>query len=80
MSSGSTLRIDPQRVEDSVVSDNMLLEDVEREHIKQVLRSTGWRVSGKNGAAIILGLKDSTLRSRMIKLSISRPLPGLKGD
>jgi len=73
MSSGSTLRIDQQQAQDNPVNENMSLEDVEREHIKQVLRSTGWRVSGKNGAAKILGLKDSTLRSRMKKLSINRP-------
>ena len=79
MSTGSTLKIDPNRAEDIVTGDNMSLEEVEREHIKQVLQSTGWRVSGKNGAARILGLKDSTLRSRMIKLGISRPLPAAKG-
>ena len=33
---------------------------------------TGWRVRGKNGAAEILGLKPSTLESRMAKLGIRR--------
>ena len=73
MSSGSTLRIDQQKVEDNPVVQNMSLEDVERQHIKQVLKTTGWRVSGKNGASRILDLKDSTLRSRMKKLGITRP-------
>ncbi len=72
MSSGPTLRIDQQQTLENQASGNMSMEDVEREHISQVLLSTGWRVSGKNGAARILGLKDSTLRSRMIKLGITR--------
>lgn len=73
MSSGSTLQIDKQQAEESKAPQHTSLEDVEREHIIQVLHSTGWRVTGKNGASKILGLKDSTLRSRMKKLGIERP-------
>ena len=76
MSSGSTLRIEQQQTEAAATIKNMSMEDVEREHIRQVLLSTGWRVSGKNGASRILGMKDSTLRSRMKKLGIERPLNG----
>ncbi|MCF8084681.1 MAG: hypothetical protein K9M96_16475, partial [Deltaproteobacteria bacterium] len=46
---------------------------VEREHIVRVLNQTQWKVSGKNGAAEILGLNRSTLRARMRKLSIVKP-------
>ena len=49
------------------------LEDVERQHIVAVLEQTGWRVSGGRGAARILGLKRTTLESRMKKLGILRP-------
>jgi formate hydrogenlyase transcriptional activator len=49
------------------------LEDLEREHIRSVLESVGWRVSGERGAAKILGLKRTTLEARMRKLGISRP-------
>jgi formate hydrogenlyase transcriptional activator len=49
------------------------LEDVEREHIVGVLKSTGWRVSGERGASRILGLKRTTLEARMKKLGIVRP-------
>ena len=49
------------------------LEEVEREHIIAVLEETGWRVSGDRGAARILGLKRTTLESRMKKLGIERP-------
>ena len=51
------------------------LEDVERQHFLSVLDMTGWRVRGKNGAAEILGLKPTTLSSRMTKLGIKRPAP-----
>jgi formate hydrogenlyase transcriptional activator len=50
-----------------------LLTDVERDHILRVLESTGWRIRGPAGAAEILGLKPSTLESRMAKLGIRRP-------
>ena len=49
------------------------LEAVEREHIVGILEQTHWKVSGKNGAADILGLNRSTLRARMRKLGILKP-------
>jgi PAS domain S-box-containing protein len=49
------------------------LEDAERSHIMAVLEQCGWRIGGKNGAAEQLGLKRSTLHSRMKKLGIRRP-------
>ena len=52
---------------------NFRLEDVERQHIVAVLDSTHWRVSGEHGAAKILGLKPTTLASKMEKLGIRRP-------
>ncbi len=49
------------------------LEDMERAHILRVLQETAWVIEGKKGAAAILGLGASTLRSRMQKLGIKRP-------
>jgi PAS domain S-box-containing protein len=49
------------------------LEEVERKHIRNVLERVHWRISGKQGAAEILGLRPTTLHSRMKKLGISRP-------
>jgi len=49
------------------------MEAVEREHIVRILNQTQWKVSGKNGAAEILGLNRSTLRARMRKLGIVKP-------
>ncbi|HKX27899.1 MAG TPA: sigma 54-interacting transcriptional regulator [Blastocatellia bacterium] len=50
------------------------LEEVEKEHILRVLKQTYWRIEGKFGAAAILGLNPGTLRSRMKKLRIQRPM------
>ncbi|MDH3601635.1 MAG: Fis family transcriptional regulator, partial [Candidatus Tectomicrobia bacterium] len=44
------------------------LQDVERAHILRVLEKTAWRIEGTHGAAGRLGLRPSTLRSRMQKL------------
>ncbi|MEN8692930.1 MAG: sigma-54 dependent transcriptional regulator [Desulfobacterales bacterium] len=52
---------------------DLKLEAVERNHIIDVLNKTSWRVSGQKGAADLLGLKPTTLESRMKKLGITRP-------
>lgn len=49
------------------------LADFERRHIIKVLNYCNWKISGKNGAAEILSLPASTLRSKMKKLGISPP-------
>ena len=48
------------------------LDEVEREYIVRTLENTGWRIEGPHGAANVLGLNPSTLRTRMIKLGIQR--------
>jgi len=50
------------------------LEAVERDYIVTVLRHTHWVITGPRGAATVLGLNPSTLRSRIKKLGISRDL------
>lgn len=49
------------------------LDEVERRHIESVLQQSNWMIEGDRGAAKILGLNPSTLRSRMQKLGIRRP-------
>lgn len=46
------------------------LEQVQREYMARVLASTGGRIAGPGGAARILGLNPSTLRSRLKKLGL----------
>ena len=49
------------------------LEHAEREHIIRALREAEWIVGGPKGAAIRLGMKRTTLQSRIKKLGIARP-------
>ena len=49
------------------------LDEVERRHIESVLNQSHWMIEGERGAAKILHLNPSTLRSRMQKLGIQRP-------
>jgi transcriptional regulator with GAF, ATPase, and Fis domain len=60
----------------SVPEELYTLADVQRAHIQRILQSTHWRIEGATGAAKILGLCPSTLRTRMRKLGISRPATG----
>ncbi|MDH5738895.1 MAG: sigma 54-interacting transcriptional regulator [Nitrospira sp.] len=50
------------------------LEDVECGQILRVLHETKWVIGGPGGAAARLGLKRTTLQSKMQKLGITRPL------
>jgi formate hydrogenlyase transcriptional activator len=49
------------------------LEQAERDHILKVLRDTKWVIGGAAGAAAKLGMKRTTLQSKMQKLAITRP-------
>ncbi len=49
------------------------LADAERQHILRVLRDTNWVLGGSGGAAAKLGMKRTTLQSKMKKLNIARP-------
>ncbi|NOT23528.1 MAG: sigma 54-interacting transcriptional regulator [Nitrospiraceae bacterium] len=49
------------------------LEQAEREHILKALRESEWVIGGAVGAAARLGMKRTTLQSKMQKLNISRP-------
>ena len=48
------------------------LEDASKAHLLRALERCGWRVEGPTGAAHVLGLKPSTLRSQMKKLGLQR--------
>jgi formate hydrogenlyase transcriptional activator len=49
------------------------LEEAEREHIRQALQQANWLVGGPSGAAAKLGMKRTTLQSKMVKLGLTRP-------
>jgi len=74
LTAGPTLKVDIPRFAGAparAASRDMM--DVERTHILAVLEQTGWRIRGPRGAALILGLKPTTLETRMARLGIRRP-------
>jgi PAS domain S-box-containing protein len=48
------------------------LQELERQNLRLALESAGWRLEGENGAARLLGMNPSTLRSRLKALGIHR--------
>ena len=46
----------------------------ERENMRAALVKSGWRIHGEGGAAELLGLKPTTLISRMKKMGLKRPV------
>jgi formate hydrogenlyase transcriptional activator len=52
---------------------SLRLVDVQRDHIRKILEIANWRVRGTNGAADRLGLRPTTLETRMAKLGLARP-------
>jgi transcriptional regulator with GAF, ATPase, and Fis domain len=75
VSIGRSLTIDIPAVAAGPSPLPVTLQEVERKHIRDVLERVHWRISGKQGAAEILGLRPTTLHSRMKKLGIPRPRP-----
>ena len=72
VSDGRSLTIDLPAGAPGPTTVPVTLEEVERKHIRDVLEGVHWRISGEGGAAEILGLRPTTLHSRMKKLGISR--------
>jgi formate hydrogenlyase transcriptional activator len=58
----------------SLTSSISTLEEAERQHILRALKQTQWRIAGPKGAALLLGMKRTTLQARMRKLGIRRPV------
>ena len=65
-----TLRL--PNINESIIPVDLKLEDVVRNHIVQALEISGWRVKGKNGAAELLGIKPTTLYSKINRMGIKR--------
>ncbi len=57
---------------DEVACEVLPLAQAERNHILEVLEMTRWRIRGQGGAAQLLGIKPTTLESRMLRLGIRR--------
>ena len=63
----------PKGITSNGVSAALTLKDMEIQYIRRVLENTAWKIRGKQGAADILGMKPTTLETRMAKLGIRRP-------
>ncbi|MCY2987252.1 MAG: sigma 54-interacting transcriptional regulator [Planctomycetota bacterium] len=72
ISEGTTLHVDLPTPSSLTSPRGATLEEVERNHILTVLEQTGWRIRGPGGAAETLGIKPTTLESRLGKLGIRR--------
>ena len=73
LSPGPILHVElPTAAPDRESPAQMTLEAIDRRHITAVLDEVRWRIRGDGGAAQRLGLKPSTLESRIIKLGIKR--------
>jgi len=59
---------------------NRTLEEVERDYITRVLEDRAWRIEGPHGAAHLLGMNPSTLRTRMAKLGITKASQSAAGN
>ncbi|MBW1802985.1 MAG: sigma 54-interacting transcriptional regulator, partial [Deltaproteobacteria bacterium] len=73
LTEGPILRLDFPKIGDIPPHSVTKLRDVEKRHILNVLKMTGWRIRGRNGAAEILDLIPTTLDSRLKRLGIQRP-------
>ena len=72
ITTGPVLLLDVPKIAQSCTDQSVTLEEVEKRHIIEALKTTGWRVSGKEGAAEILGINPKTLESRMQRLGIQK--------
>ncbi|WP_197486043.1 sigma 54-interacting transcriptional regulator, partial [Oleiphilus sp. HI0061] len=61
----------PKKRRNSHAAVLVTLKEAEANHIKEALRQTGGMIAGKQGAAELLDLPPSTLRSKMKKLGVS---------
>jgi formate hydrogenlyase transcriptional activator len=71
ISNGETLELQRAFSLDRQPDIPVTLEEVDRTHIQAILKKTHGKIKGADGAAKLLGLKPSTLYSRMRKLGIT---------
>jgi len=80
LTTGSTLQAPLEDLKismDAQPEPAVTLRQAESSHILKILRETNWVLGGPRGAAIRLGLKRTTLVSKMRKLGLTRPAPGM---
>ena len=82
ITTGPVLHLDVPKITRSDANQSGTLEEVEKRRIIEALNTTRGQVSGKDGAAEILGINPKTLESRMHRLGIQRykKMPDISGD
>lgn len=75
-SDGATLKVNWLWEEPQTIGEQAL-EHIERDHILKTLESCSWKINGESGAAQKLAMNPNTLRSKMKKLGITRPVSNL---
>jgi transcriptional regulator with GAF, ATPase, and Fis domain len=73
VSTGPRLTIAVPPPSNAAARRSLKLVDIEKQHLRAVLESTHWKIRGEGGAATRLGLKPTTLETRMAKLGLKRP-------
>lgn len=83
LSPGKTLRLDDELLvggesfaESAESTRDESFDAAAREHVHAVLDRCGWRINGPGGAAEILAVHPNTLRARLKKLGLARPVRG----
>jgi formate hydrogenlyase transcriptional activator len=74
LTEGDVLRLSPFPTQIAVPAEPVTLADAERDHILNALRESNWVVGGTAGAAARLGVKRTTLVSKMRKRGLSRAM------
>jgi Response regulator containing CheY-like receiver, AAA-type ATPase, and DNA-binding domains len=82
ITTGPVLHFDVPKITRSAANQQGTLEEVEKQRIIEALNTARGRVSGKDGAAEMLGINPKTLESRMQKLNIQRTkkMSDISGD
>jgi chemotaxis protein methyltransferase CheR len=71
---GKKLNFELPQSADTALNDFKSFDEMERDYILQVLEAKNWRIGGKDSAAATLGMHVNTLRGRMKKLGIQKPV------
>jgi formate hydrogenlyase transcriptional activator len=74
LTNGDVLRVSPLPAHRALPNEAATLADAERDHILNALRESHWVVGGASGAAARLGVKRTTLLSKMRKRGLSRAM------
>jgi formate hydrogenlyase transcriptional activator len=73
LATGPRLTIPVPSASPASMKQSLKIKDIETEHFRNVLETTGWRIRGVGGAADRLGLPPTTLEARLAKLGLKRP-------